>query len=261
MLPSGTMSLQLSERLFAVLENDQRGPAEKGRLVRLMVLLAELPPPPDPGEFFPKYDQLKAGFLDSVDGGDADHVEESFLDLYAHLHMHEAPYTPDERRRVDETGGYWCHAGGLSPILKAGDWIRPDTASADLGAGNGLQGLLLQKLYPHRRTVQVEISHRMVEIGRRLQEWLEIPNHRVQWVIDDVQNASVQNIDFLYLYRPVRSDGPGRRFYERLAAELDGMAHRIVIFSIADCLRDFLSDRFEVFYSDGHLTCFRNRPG
>jgi hypothetical protein len=30
-----------------------------------------------------------------------------------------------------------------------------------------------------------------------------------------------------------------------------------VIFSVADSLRDFLSDRYEVFYGDGHLTCFR----
>ena len=26
-----------------------------------------------------------------------------------------------------------------------------------------------------------------------------------------------------------------------------------------DCLRDFLSDRYEVFYGDGHLTCFKPR--
>jgi hypothetical protein len=26
---------------------------------------------------------------------------------------------------------------------------------------------------------------------------------------------------------------------------------------VADCLRDFLSDRYQVFYGDGHLTCFR----
>jgi hypothetical protein len=173
--------------------------------------------------------------------------------------MHEAPYTPEERRRVDETGGYWSHAGGLSPILRAGDWLRPDSVSADLGAGNGLQGLLFQKLYPHRRTIQVEISSTMVEIGMRLQRWLGIPEARVEWVVGDVMNASVDGIDFLYLYRPVRPDGPGRAFYERVAAELEDSDRAVVIFSIADCLRDFLSPHFEVFYFDGHLTCFRKR--
>ena len=147
----------------------------------------------------------------------------------------------------------------MSPILKAGDWLRPGSASADLGAGNGLQGLLLQRLYPHRRTVQVEISSRMVEIGTRLQRWLEIPGDRVEWVVGDVMDASIDGVDFLYLYRPVRPDGPGRAFYERIAAELDASDRDVMIFSIADCLRDFLSDRYEVFYGDGHLTCFKPR--
>ena len=102
-------------------------------------------------------------------------MEEAFLTLYAHLHMHEARYTPDERGRMDEAGGYWAHAGGLSPILEAAPWIRPNTVSADLGAGNGLQGLLLQILYPHRKTIQIEISSNMVELGKQLQAWLGIP--------------------------------------------------------------------------------------
>ena len=50
--------------------------------------------------------------------------------------MNEAEYREEERRLMDEAGGYWAHAGGLSPILKAGSWIRPDTVSTDLGAGN-----------------------------------------------------------------------------------------------------------------------------
>jgi hypothetical protein len=49
---------------------------------------------------------------------------------------------------MDRSGGYWCHAGGLSPVLKAGAFIEPDTVSADFGAGNGLQCLLMQKIHP-----------------------------------------------------------------------------------------------------------------
>jgi hypothetical protein len=245
--------------LIASFETDERPVLERDRLVRLMALFAALPPPPDTGSHFPRYAELQTEFRDSFSSNDPEQIEERFLGLYAHLHMHEAPYTPEERRRVDETGGYWSHAGGLSPILRAGDWLRPDSVSADLGAGNGLQGLLFQKLYPHRRTIQVEISSTMVEIGMRLQRWLGIPEARVEWVVGDVMNASVDGIDFLYLYRPVRPDGPGRAFYERVAAELEDSDRAVVIFSIADCLRGFLSPHFEVFYFDGHLTCFRKR--
>ena len=171
--------------------------------------------------------------------------------------MHEAPYTRNERQRVDATGGYWAHAGGLSPILKAGSWITPTTPSVDLGAGNGLQALLMQRLYPHRCSVQVEISGAMVEIGRRLQYWLDIPDDRVEWRVDDVVETPMGGWDFIYLYRPVRPDGPGRIFYERLSTALAAEPGQVVIFSIADALGEFLPPAFETFYSDGHLTCFR----
>jgi hypothetical protein len=160
---------------------------------------------------------------------------------------------------MDATGGYWNHAGGLSPILKAGPWIEPTTISADFGAGNGLQGLLLQVLYPHRRTVQIEISSRMASIGDMLREWLGVPREKVEWIVADVIGVPAAGYDFIYLYRPVRPEGPGRNFYTRFAREVESEARPPVIFSIADCLRDFLSERYQVFYGDGHLTCFRPR--
>ena len=248
----------LEQRLGALLEADGREKGERSRLVGLMILLAGLPPPPDPLGLFPDYVGLRDRFLAAADGADGEALEEAFLELYAHLHGHEAPYTPDERARVDQTGGYWCHAGGLSPILKAGPHLGPDSVSGDFGAGNGLQTLLMQRLHPHRRTVQIEISSRMVEAGRLLQGWLGIPEERVEWVTGDVMDASPSGMDFVYLYRPVRPEGTGRAFYERFAAELDP-DRRVVIFSIADCLGPFLPRRFEVFYSDGHLTCYGSR--
>jgi hypothetical protein len=247
----------LESRLPDLLADTYSNPVERARLAQLMCLFAELPPPPDPGGFLPRYAELKEMFLGSLIHGDSELIEERFLVLYSHLHMHEAPYTAEERRRVDETGGYWSHAGGLSPILKAGDWLRPESVSADFGAGNGLQGLLMQKLYPHARTIQVEISHRMVEIGKLLRRWLGIPGHRIVWQVDDVMDASTEGVDFLYMYRPVRPDGPGRAFYERIAEELGATDREVVVFSIADCLCDFLPDSFEIFYNDGHLSCFR----
>lgn len=232
---------------------------ERIHLVRLMALFAELPSPPDPGDHYPEYDDLKERFIDCIDGDNAEALEESFLTLYAHLHMHEARYTPEEREQMDLAGGYWSHAGGLSPILKAGEWISPATVCADLGAGNGLQGLLFQYLFPHQLTIQYEISSDMVSVGQGLQEWIGISEDRVEWMVGDVCDQVFEDIDFYYLYRPVRPDTErGEAFYENLAEMLDWGGRPVIIFSIADCLKQFLSRRFNVFYSDGHLTCFRS---
>ncbi len=247
----------MHDHLFDALQCDERTDAETRQLVRLTKLLTDLPTPPGEQKYFPRFAELKERFLLAAEGDDGEEIEDSFLELYAHLHMHEAPYTKAERRRVDATGGYWAHAGGLSPILKAEPFIRPDTVSADLGAGNGLQCLLLQRLYPHALTIQIEISSHMVEIGKNLQGWLGIPEDQVEWVVGDVTTIMPVGVDFLYLYRPVRPEGSGRAYYRRLADHLEAADRDIVIFSIADCLRSFLSDAFEVVYGDGHLTVVR----
>jgi hypothetical protein len=253
-----TAGKDLKNRLESLVSRADFAPPERRRIIELMALLAGLPDPPDPFDAFPRYGELRSRFRERIErGATGEALEEAFLELYAHLHMHEAPYLPAERRRMDETGGYWSHAGGLGPILKAPDWIGPRTVSADFGAGNGLQCLLMHKLAPHAKTIQIEISSKMVEIGRLLQDWLEIPAARVDWVVDDVLNVAPRGMDFIYLYRPVRPDGLGRKFYEAFAATLEEADRTVVVFSIADCLRGFLSSRFEVFYGDGHLTCFR----
>ena len=115
----------------------------------------------------------------------------------------------------------------------------------------------LQVLYPHARIDLIEISATMSEIGEGLREWLGVSPGRVRWIIDDVLNATASGYDFVYLYRPVRPEGPGRDFYTRFAREVESEEPPPVIFSIADCLGDFLSDRYEIFYGDGHLTCFK----
>lgn len=235
----------------------EHSPPERERLLRLLCLFAELPEPPDPFGLYPRYAELKDRLLASIEDPEGESPEEVFLLLYAHIHGYEVPYTPDERRRVVESGGYLSHVGGLSPVLKAAPFIEPHTVSGDFGAGNGLQGLLMQKLTPHAKTVQIEISGRMVESGKLLQAWLGIPEGRVDWIVGEVSEVSPTEMDFIYLYRPVRPTGPGEAFYRRFAEQLGASSKPVVIFSIADCLRSHLSPEFEVFYCDGHLTCFR----
>lgn len=248
--------LELGRRLAST----GRDPGEADRLARLILLFLILPDPPDCSALFPRFGELRSQLEKAVMKGGGDELEDTFLELYAHLHMNEAPYTTDERRRMDEAGGYWNHAGGLSPILKAGPWIAPETVSADFGAGNGLQGLLMQVLFPHRKTVLIEISKKAVEIGRQLCEWLRVPAERVEWIVGDVLDISATGYDFIYLYRPVRPEGRGLDFYTRFAREVESEDQPPVIFSIADCLKDFLSEeRYEIAYGDGHLTCFKPR--
>ena len=247
--------LELARRLAET----GRESCEADLLARLILRFLILPKPFGGDSSFPRYSELQKRLESATLGGSGEELEEAFLELYAHVHMNEAPYTSDERRQMDEAGGYWNHAGGLSPILKAQPWIQPDTVSADFGAGNGLQGLLLQLLYPHTRTDQIEISSRMKDIGEGLQEWLGISSDRINWINDDVLDVSATGYDFIYLYRPVRPEGTGRDFYTRFAREVESEETPPVIVSIADCLRDFLSDRYDVFYGDGHLTCFKPR--
>jgi hypothetical protein len=235
-------------------------PRERAVAVRIAEEFLHRTPPDDIselGEIAAHHQRLRQ----AGDGTDPGTFEEALLTYYAALHMHEAPYTTAERAVMDRTGGYWAHAGGLSPILRAGPWIRPDSISCDLGAGNGLQGLLLQLCHPHRRCVQVELSSAMVAIGRRLQQWLGIAADAVEWIQGDVREVDLGAADFLYLYRPMRPEtGAGRAFYSRLADTIATSTRRPVVFSIADPLRRFINpERVEVISSDGHLTILRAR--
>lgn len=251
---------KLKAALLNTINPEDRSKSEIANLAELMFLFARLPDPPKELGTFSEYPALHRVFIDSIGSGNDEKTEEAFLELYCHLHGYEAPYTTEERNRIDQTGGYWCHAGGISPIIKAGPWISENTVLSDYGAGNGLQGLLYQKLYPHKRTVQIEISSESIEIGRRLQSWLKIPENKVQWITADVCDIPPVKMDFIYLYRPLKPVGEGDRFYRRFAGALVLQNRPITIFSIADCLRQYLPDDFRVFYSDGHLTCFRFDP-
>lgn len=237
-----------------------RGEAEVSLLASLSELFRSLARREDLLLAYPRFEALYEDFLDRLEAQDPEGAEGSLTMIYAYLHGSDSDYTPEERRALDARGGYWCHAGGLSPLLRAGDCIFPDTRSADYGAGNGLQGLLLQYLYPHRRTTLIELSGPMVARGKALATMMGVPSERIEWVHGSVEAVSPRAFDFIYIYRPLRPEGAaGRSFYRWFAGELASVGHRVTIFSVADCLRDFLdSGRFTPFYDDGQLTCFSN---
>jgi hypothetical protein len=182
--------------------------------------------------------------------------ESALLNLYTQLHGAGSGYSPYERDLLTKRKGYSCHPGGLSPLIKAVQFIRPDSIVADLGAGNGLQGLLLQRICPHRETIQIEISSEMIRVGRIFQQALGINADRVEWIHDDIVNVSIEAADFIYIYLPAKPLEGGKEVYEAIARKLSTMRRPLVIFSVADCLAKFLNRQFSIFYTDGHLTCF-----
>ena len=129
--------------MASALETSGWAREEAERLATLIDLFLRRPAPPDPRGPFPDFERLRDRVGQAVENHGPEEIEASFLELYAHVHMNEAPYSRSERRRMDAAGGYWNHAGGLSPILRAAPWIGEETVSADFGAGNGLQGLSL----------------------------------------------------------------------------------------------------------------------
>ena len=188
--------------------------------------------------------------------GDPSSLERDLLNLYTQLHRAGSEYSPYERKLLTERKGYSCYPGGLSPLFKAVQFISPESIVADLGAGNGLQGLLLQCLSPHRKTIQIEISSEMIRIGRIFQQALGISDDRIEWIHDDIINVSIKTADFIYIYLPAKPLEGGKEVYEAIANKLRMMNRPLVVFSVADCLAKFLNGQFSIFYTDGHLTCF-----
>src|SRR4030066_2086496 len=145
----------------------------------------------------PNLDRHVINLRNALKDADFNALENPLLDLYIRLHRAGSVYSPCERDLLLKRKGYTCHPGGLSPLIKAVEFIRPDSIIADLGAGNGLQGLLLQDICPHRKTIQIEISSELIRVGRIFQQALGISADRVEWVHDDIIHASIEAADFI----------------------------------------------------------------
>ncbi len=228
-------------------------------LAALMELFIRLAENKDFLDSYPRVSSLFSGVDRFKDRNDLDGLEERLTRIYCRIHEKDVRYSGSELKELKKMDGYWCYAGGLTPLLMAGSYITSKTRLADYGAGNGLQGLLLQYLYRPCKVVQIELGSYMMEKGRKLQAMMEIPGDRVEWIRKNIMDVSPADFDFIYIYRPVRPDGQGRLFYERFARQLEAVNHPLTLFSVADCLKDFLvSGTFRVFYDDGHLRCFSN---
>ena len=207
----------------------------------------------------PDLNQYARSFMAAMEEDDPSALEYALVNLYIQLHSAGSRYSPTERKLLNTRNGFSCHPGGFSPLIRAEPFIRPETIVADLGAGNGLQGLLLQRLYPHQRTLQIELSTEMIRVGRILQQVLRISNDSIEWINDDIANISIEAVDFIYIYLPARPFDGGREIYQAIAHNLAAGHKPLVIFSVADCLAKFLDKRFSIFYTDGHLTCFSKK--
>jgi hypothetical protein len=229
---------------------------DKSHLSVITNSLLRLAADPDVRAELPGADLCGENLSSALKHGNLPFIEKALLDLYERLHGAGSAYSAHEKMLLTKRKGYSCHPGGLYPLIKAVEFVRADSVVADLGAGNGLQGLLLQRLCPHRKTIQVEISSEMIRVGRIFQRALGISAGCVEWVHEDIVNASIETADFIYTYLPVKPIEGGKEVYEAIACKLSGMKKPLIVFSVADCLSKFLDGQFSMFYTDGHLTCF-----
>lgn len=186
--------------------------------------------------------------------GDDDEREYALLELYRTLHTAGAGYTQAERTLLEAQKGLHGLVGGLTPLFMATLLITPETRMADLGAGNGLQGLLLQWLAPHRHTLQVELSQSHIAAGRLFQRVLGIPDDRVTWLSGDLFAADLSRATLVYLYRPVRPSETTVPLYRKLAGTLSAIGHPIHLISVADCLTPHFKTPPVPLYDDGFIT-------
>ena len=188
--------------------------------------------------------------------GNTDKREDELLDLYLLLHGAGSEYEPEEMNSFRASQGIACLPGGILPLILCSWFINPWSTVSDLGCGNGLQGLLLQVLFPHRKTVQVELSGNLISTGKLYQHILGLDSEEISWFHKDIADMDLSDIDLIYMYRPVRPSGAGAEVYRKIAEQLSRLPHTVTIISMADCLNAFLGNEFSICYRNDFLTIF-----
>jgi hypothetical protein len=190
------------------------------------------------------------------DGSDSEHRELAFIRLYQALHGAGADYDQKESERFRVRDGISCLPGGLLPLFLSDLLLDHRGVAADLGCGNGLQGLLLQCLSPHKKTVQIELSGALIATGRLYQEVLGLPQGRIEWRHTDIVDTGLKGVDLVYMYRPVQPIGQGLEVYQEISRKLSKLFPPVIVVSLADCLNDFLGQDFSTTYQNEFLTVF-----
>ncbi|MFP4573652.1 MAG: hypothetical protein ACLFNW_11860 [Desulfobacterales bacterium] len=207
--------------------------------------------------YFPSGARIAEHLREARQDGDPSVRENALIALYHCLHAAGARYKEQEEDALDTWNGLGCIPSGLLPLFFARHFVRPDSLTADLGAGNGLQGLLIQALCPHRQSLLVEISENLVETGRRYQQALGISNERILWENGDIADTNLREVDLVYLYRPARPQGDGKLLYKIIAEKLAESSRFVTIVSMADCMGRFLDESFKNIYSNEFVEIYR----
>jgi 16S rRNA G1207 methylase RsmC len=126
----------------------------------------------------------------------------------------------------------------------------------DLGCGNGLQGILLKMVAPHKKTRQIELSKKYLETGNIFVEALGLDKPGFSFENNDIGAVDVSDADFIYMYRPARPMGEGKLFYENLAEKFSRIKKNFYLLSVADCFEPFIKSKYIKIYSNDFLSIF-----
>lgn len=194
--------------------------------------------------------------LNSISSNDNEQREASLIDLYLCLHKAGASYNQCEQRLMDEKKGLKWLPGGIMPVVFASYIMKPQFTFVDLGAGNGLQGLMLQYISPHRLTRQIELSGSHLNTGRIYRKVLGIHETQVSFENADIFDSSFYGVDVFYMYRPARPMGEGINIYKNINAKLLALKNPFFLISVADCFEPFITMDYKVVYSNEFLKIF-----
>ena len=208
-------------------------------------------------QMFPDISKPMDEYVRARGTGDNAEREYALLTLYLSLHTLGSGYSASEAMKLKRAEGISNLPGGMFPLVAASRMVCDETAFMDLGAGNGLQGLLLQSMRPHKITIQVELSLGLIEVGRIFQHALGISEDRVQWICGDIAEQELGLADLIYMYRPLKPYGMGKQLYEGVAQRLSALKTEVTVLSVADCLGSMLGEDFRLVCSNEFFSCYR----